>query len=159
MRRTGASVNPPTNNSALQALPDQGAQPQLDRMAGLTSPTTRGRSVRRIGEVIVDLGFAEQQVVEAAVEMARDRGEPTGKVLLETGVLTADQLAHAVAERFGLDYVDLSIFKVGHGRRQPGEPGRRAPLPGPAGRLHRRAHAAAWRWRTRPTSSRSTTSR
>jgi type IV pilus assembly protein PilB len=111
VRPPGASVNPPTNNSALQALPDQGVQPPLDRMAGLTSPTTRGRSVRRIGEVIVTLGYAEQQVVEAAVEMARDRGEPTGKVLLDTGVLTAEQLAHAVAERFGLEYVDLSIFK------------------------------------------------
>jgi type IV pilus assembly protein PilB len=84
-------------------------------MPGLTSPSTRGRSVRRIGEVIVSLGFAEEQVVEAAVEMARDRGEPTGKVLLETSVLTPDQLAHAVAERFGLDYVDLSIFKADMG--------------------------------------------
>jgi len=84
-------------------------------MTGLMTPSTRGRSVRRIGEVIVALGFAEEQVVEAAVTMARDRGEPTGKVLLETGVLTADQLAHAVAERFGLDYVDLTIFKADMG--------------------------------------------
>ena len=36
-------------------------------------------------------------------------------MLLETGVLSADQLAHATAERFGLDYVDLSIFKVDMG--------------------------------------------
>jgi type IV pilus assembly protein PilB len=89
------------------------AQPQ--RLAGLTEPTSRGRSVRRIGEVIVDLGFADPDVVERAVETARERGEPTGKVLVETGVLTHDQLAHAVAERYGLDYVDLSIFKVDMG--------------------------------------------
>ena len=88
---------------------------QNERLAGLTEPTARGRSVRRIGEVIVDLGFAEESVVERAVETARDRGEPTGKVLVETGVLTHDQLAHAVAERYGLDYVDLSIFKVDMG--------------------------------------------
>jgi type IV pilus assembly protein PilB len=108
-------MNPPHNNPAVRAVPDDAIPKPLQRMPGLTSPSTRVRSVRRIGEVIVSLGFAEEQVVEAAVEMARDRGEPTGKVLLETGVLTADQLAHAVAERFGLDYVDLSIFKADMG--------------------------------------------
>jgi type IV pilus assembly protein PilB len=104
-------MNPPQNNPAVRAAAGDASPKPLQRMPGLTSPSTRVRSVRRIGEVIVSLGFAEEQVVEAAVEMARDRGEPTGKVLLETGVLTPDQLAHAVAERFGLDYVDLSIFK------------------------------------------------
>jgi len=106
-------MNPPSNSSATAPLPD--TQPEHERFTGLTRPTSRGRSVRRIGEVIVNLGFAEEVVVEAAVEMARDRGEPTGKVLLDTGVLTPDQLAHAVAERFGLDYVDLSIFKADMG--------------------------------------------
>jgi type IV pilus assembly protein PilB len=108
-------MNPPQDNSAAQALPENGVQPPVDRMPGLRSPSTRGRSVRRIGEVIVTLGFAEAEVVEAAVTMAQERGEPTGKVLLDTGVLSADQLAHAVAERFGLEYVDLSIFKADMG--------------------------------------------
>jgi type IV pilus assembly protein PilB len=108
-------MNPPPTNSAVKAVPDDAIAPRDERMAGLMQPSTRGRSVRRIGEVIVALGFAEAQVVEAAVEMACDRSEPTGKVLLETGVLTPDQLAHAVAERFGLDYVDLSIFKADMG--------------------------------------------
>ncbi|HEX6460086.1 MAG TPA: ATPase, T2SS/T4P/T4SS family [Thermoleophilaceae bacterium] len=106
-------MNPPLNTPAVQAVPEDA--PQGERLHGLTRPSARGRSVRRIGEVIVSLGFAEAQVVEAAVEMARDRTEPTGKVLVETGVLTPDQLAHAVAERFGLDYVDLSIFNVDMG--------------------------------------------
>jgi type IV pilus assembly protein PilB len=103
------------DSSTVRPLPARPPTQQGGRLVGLTQPTARGRSVRRIGEVIVDLGFAEPMVVEAAVEMARERGEPTGKVLLDTGVLTPDQLAHAVAERYGLDYVDLSIFKVDMG--------------------------------------------
>ncbi|MBX5470156.1 MAG: Flp pilus assembly complex ATPase component TadA [Thermoleophilaceae bacterium] len=82
---------------------------------GITPPTTRGRSQRRIGEVIVDLGFAPREVVEQAVEAARASGEPTGKVLVERGVLTPDQLARAVAERYGLDHLDLRIFRVDMG--------------------------------------------
>ncbi|HEY2604132.1 MAG TPA: ATPase, T2SS/T4P/T4SS family [Thermoleophilaceae bacterium] len=105
-------MNPPYNNPGIEALAEDRPQPVVDRLLGLTRPTTRGRSVRRIGEVIVSLGFAEADVVEGAVRLAAERGEPTGKALVDSGVLTPDQLAHAVAERFGLDYVDLSMFKA-----------------------------------------------
>ena len=56
-----------------------------------------------IGEVIVDLGYADRETVEHAVAAARAEGRPTGQVLVELGVLRHDQLARAVAERFGLD--------------------------------------------------------
>src|SRR6266536_4080480 len=98
-----------TVGSSLPAKPPAG---QSTRLRGLTQPTSSGGADRRIGEVIVELGFAEAGVVGTAVATARERGQPTGKVLLDTGVLTSDQLAHAVAERYGLDYLDLSIFEV-----------------------------------------------
>jgi type IV pilus assembly protein PilB len=43
------------------------------------------------------------------------QGRPTGQVLVEQGVLHQDQLARVVAERFGLDYVDLSVFDLDMG--------------------------------------------
>ena len=36
-------------------------------------------------------------------------------MLLEQGHIRQDQLARALAERFGLDYVDLSVFEVDMG--------------------------------------------
>src|SRR5579863_66101 len=78
---------------------------------GLSSPAQAGRSVRRIGEVVVDLGFADRQAVEQAVAAARSQRKPTGQVLVEQGVLRQDQLARVVAERFGLDYIDLSVYE------------------------------------------------
>jgi type IV pilus assembly protein PilB len=68
-----------------------------------------------IGEVIVDLGYADRETVEQAVSAARAQGRPTGQVLVERGVLRHDQLARAVAERFGLDYVDLSVYDLDMG--------------------------------------------
>jgi type IV pilus assembly protein PilB len=68
-----------------------------------------------IGEVVVDLGFAERDTVENAVALARSQGRPTGLVLVEQGVLRHDQLARVVAERFGLDYVDLAIYDIDMG--------------------------------------------
>ena len=74
-----------------------------------------GRGSRMIGEVVVDLGFADRDTVEEAVRVARERGRPTGEVLVEQGVLRHDQLARVVAERFGLDYVDLSVYDLDMG--------------------------------------------
>ena len=68
-----------------------------------------------IGEVVVDLGFADRETVEEAVAAARAQGRPTGLVLVERGILRHDQLARVVAERFGLDYVDLSVYDLDMG--------------------------------------------
>ncbi len=82
---------------------------------GLYPPKNPGRSTRMIGEVVVDLGFADNESVEEAVTAARAQGRPTGLVLVERGVLRHDQLARVVAERFGLDFVDLSVYDLDMG--------------------------------------------
>jgi type IV pilus assembly protein PilB len=82
---------------------------------GLVPPTRRGRSQRLIGEVIVDLGFARREAVEQAVAAAREQGRTTGQILIESGVVRHDQLARALAERFGIDFIDLSVFAIDMG--------------------------------------------
>jgi type IV pilus assembly protein PilB len=83
--------------------------------SGLYPPKNPGRSTRMIGEVAVDLGFAEPETVEEAVAAARAQGRPTGLVLVERGILRHDQLARVVAERFGLDFVDLAVYDLDMG--------------------------------------------
>jgi type IV pilus assembly protein PilB len=83
--------------------------------SGLYPPKNPGRSTRMIGEVAVDLGFAEPETVEQAVAAARAQGRPTGLVLVERGILRHDQLARVVAERFGLDFVDLAVYDLDMG--------------------------------------------
>ncbi len=82
---------------------------------GLYPPKNPGRSTRMIGEVVVDLGFSDAEAVEEAVAAARAQGRPTGLVLVERGILRHDQLARVVAERFGLDFVDLSEYDLDMG--------------------------------------------
>ena len=82
---------------------------------GLYPARASGRSSRMIGEVVVDLGFADRDTVEEAVRVAREQGRPTGEVLVAQGVLRPDQLARVVAERFGLDYIDLSVYDLDMG--------------------------------------------
>ena len=93
------SVAPPTHATGEMPL-------------GIVPPTQRERSRRMIGEIVVDLGLADRLEVEAAVAEARASNTATGSVLVERGTLTPDQLARVIAERFGVDYVDLSAYSV-----------------------------------------------
>ncbi len=65
-----------------------------------------------LSDMIIELGLAEAAHVEAAVETARSAGETVGHVLVREGRLTEDQLARALAARYGLNHIDLSEFEV-----------------------------------------------
>jgi type IV pilus assembly protein PilB len=82
---------------------------------GLRPPTQRTGAKRRIGDVIVQLGFAERELVEKVVEEGRANGIPLGQALIDAKIVDSNQLAQALAERNGLDYVDLNSFEVDHG--------------------------------------------
>jgi type IV pilus assembly protein PilB len=68
-----------------------------------------------LGDIAVQLGFATREDVETAVASARERGIPTGQVLVERKVLREDQLARVLAQRFGVEYVELSDVEIDMG--------------------------------------------
>ncbi len=78
---------------------------------GVTRPRHPGGPARFLTDVIVDLGLVPRDRVASAVEEGRRSGKLPEEVLIEQGVLTADGLSRAVAERHGLDHLDLGIFK------------------------------------------------
>jgi type IV pilus assembly protein PilB len=101
-------MNPPTQAGA--AL--KPAQGKPKRGNGVTTPSRRGGSGRVLTDVIVDLGFVERDAMEEAVQMAHSAGSAAERVLVTTGAITESELARAVAERFGLDHLDLQVYRV-----------------------------------------------
>jgi len=79
---------------------------------GVTKPRTRGGGARFLTDVIVDLGLADRARVEQAIATARTSSTTPEAVLLDSGVLTQTALSRAIAERYGLDHLDLSAFSV-----------------------------------------------
>jgi type IV pilus assembly protein PilB len=79
---------------------------------GITRPSRRGSSPRFLTDVIVDMGLASRQQVEEALETARGSGATPERVLLDSRVITQEGLARALAERYGLDHLDLGVFQV-----------------------------------------------
>jgi type IV pilus assembly protein PilB len=82
---------------------------------GLIPPIQRGRSRQMIGDVIVELGYVSREAVNQAVSTARECCRPTGQILVESGEMPQSQLARALGERLGIDYIDLSIFEIDMG--------------------------------------------
>jgi type IV pilus assembly protein PilB len=99
-----------TRGAALRAVPYEPTETAPDAGAGLTPPLREVGS-RFISDVIVEMGFVSRERVEAAVGEGKETGRSPEQVLLESGALTRDHLARALAQRFGLHHVDLDKFK------------------------------------------------
>jgi hypothetical protein len=80
--------------------------------AGVTPPTLSGAGRRFLSDIFVELGFVTQEQAEKAVEAARHPGQTPEKVLLESKLITEDKLSRALAERYGLDHIDLTEYPV-----------------------------------------------
>jgi type IV pilus assembly protein PilB len=89
--------------------PDETAHEPWD---GVTRPRSRSAGARFLTDVIVDLGLAPEQVVKQATESARTQGKTPEQMLLETGAIDGVALSRAIAERHGLDHLDLAVFHV-----------------------------------------------
>jgi type IV pilus assembly protein PilB len=97
-------MNPPTQTGAPTSTKKKGN--------GVTTPSRRGGSGRVLTDVIVDLGFVDRAVMDEAVEKATVAGTMPERVLIADSSVTDEQLARAIAERFGLDHIDLDRYRV-----------------------------------------------
>jgi type IV pilus assembly protein PilB len=79
---------------------------------GVTAPRAPHAGPRFLTDVIIELGHASRERVEEAIEAARASGTTPEELLLQSGALSADALARSIAERNGLDHLDLAIFRV-----------------------------------------------
>jgi type IV pilus assembly protein PilB len=92
--------------------PPARATPAQQDSSGLTKPSRRGSSQRFLTDVIVDMGLASRKQVDDAVANSRVSGTTAERVLLEAGAINHDGLSRALAERYGLDHLDLGVFTV-----------------------------------------------
>lgn len=70
-------------------------------------------ALRRIGQILVDLGFISDIQLDMLLEEQQQRsGELLGQIALSMGLINDDQLAQALAEQMGLQVVTLSEIAI-----------------------------------------------
>ena len=79
---------------------------------GVTRPKLGGGPSRLLTDVLVELGYCDSKRTDKALEQASAQGVPPERVLLDSHAITPEQLSRAVAERYGLDHLDLGQFRV-----------------------------------------------
>lgn len=69
--------------------------------------------LRRIGQILVDLGFLTEEQVDIVLEEQQHRpGELFGRIAVELGFCTQEQVAQALAEQMGLPMVRLRDLTI-----------------------------------------------
>ena len=79
--------------------------------AGGTAVVTRSTR-RRLGEVLVEHGVMTDETLGDALAAQREHGGRLGEVLLDLGLVRPDQLLRALADQYGLEFLDLDHIDI-----------------------------------------------
>lgn len=66
----------------------------------------------RIGELLVNSGVVTEEQIASALVVQKKDGGKLGNILIELGVITEDQLAETLADQKGLEHVSLVSYPV-----------------------------------------------
>jgi type IV pilus assembly protein PilB len=93
---------------------DPGSMPALGDGPGPVTQArgNRGGAMRFVTDIIVEMGFTTRERVDEAILTARTAGISPEQALVDQGTITAEQRGRAVAERLGLDFLDLSQYRL-----------------------------------------------
>jgi type IV pilus assembly protein PilB len=70
-------------------------------------------AIRRIGQILVDMGFVSDEQLEMLLEEQQNRpGTLLGKIAQELNLITEDQLVQALSEQMGMKVVELSDITI-----------------------------------------------
>jgi len=111
--RPGPAPARPTNGApAAKPKPAAGGPPAKKPAAKKErgDGTTRGGK-RKLGQVLIDLGFIDDDQLWLILEEAKNTGVPTGQAAVAQGLINEDQLLQALAEQNGLKVANLQDAK------------------------------------------------
>ncbi len=70
-------------------------------------------AVRRIGQILVDMGFITDEQLEVVLDEQQQRpGALLGKIAEDMGLITEDQLSQALAEQLGMQTIQLADVQL-----------------------------------------------
>lgn len=103
-----AKQKPPAGKPAAgkpAGKPEEKAAPQPAKAAAAKT------GARKFGQVMVDLGFIDEDQLWEVLDEAKNSNAPVGQAALNRGLITEEQLMQALAEQFGLRILNTEELK------------------------------------------------
>ncbi len=71
------------------------------------------RSRKKLGDILIGWGVCTAEQIDKATQDAKSTGKRLGDVIAEAGYANQEQVTKALANQFGLEYVDLNADGIG----------------------------------------------
>ncbi len=66
----------------------------------------------RIGDVLLETGIITEEQLQTALKLQKGSGRKLGETLVDEGFVTEDQIAHALSEQLHMDIIDLQNVNI-----------------------------------------------
>src|SRR5690348_15814457 len=90
--------------------PDKAA-PASNPLPAKAAASRGGGHGRKLGQVLIDLGFIDDDQLWEILDEGKNTSNPVGQVALSRGLITEDQLQQALADQFGMRVVNAEELK------------------------------------------------
>jgi type IV pilus assembly protein PilB len=112
----GEAKKPPAKPAAKggEAKKSAGPKKPMPRPAPVRQSQASHGGGRRIGQVLIDLGYIDEDQLWEILEEAKTTAQLTGQVAVTRGLITEDQLLAALADQHSLKVVNLDEVKPTH---------------------------------------------
>jgi type IV pilus assembly protein PilB len=91
--------------------PDKPASKPVPARTAAIRSSGGGGGGRKLGQVLIDLGFIDDDQLWEILDEGKNTGNPVGQVALSRGLVTEDQLLQALADQFGLRVLNSEELK------------------------------------------------
>ena len=75
-----------------------------------TRPATGRPEKVRLGDVLVQQRLISQEQLQQTLELQQQTGKKVGRLLIESGVITEELLADALARQLRVPYINLKTY-------------------------------------------------
>jgi type IV pilus assembly protein PilB len=106
-----AAKTPAAPGAAGAKPPAKGGPKKTEKREPKPSKAAKSQGGRKLGQVLVDLGFIDDAQLWEILDEAKNTNTPTGQVALARGLITEEQLLQALADQFGLKVANLQEAK------------------------------------------------
>ena len=84
----------------------------IDRMVNGVHAMDMKRKKVRLGDLLVETGVLTEEQLKVALQKQRGSGRKLGETLVDEGFVSEEQIAHALSDQYHIEIVDLQNVKI-----------------------------------------------